>query len=254
MTPSISGTNKWLRAAGALVFWFAVWALASYRVGQALILPAPVDVAARLAALAATGPFWLNTGTSLLNVFFGFTAGVLAGTVLAFLTAFNKVLDALLSPALRVIRATPVASFIILALLWLGKARVPAFASALMVTPVVWQSVTAALYDTDRALLEMAKMYRFGAVKTLKLIYLPSIKSQWGAACATAMGLAWKSGIAAEVICQTHTTVGEALYNSKVYLETTDLFAWTVVVVCLSLLLENVLARTVVRGTGRRGK
>jgi NitT/TauT family transport system permease protein len=158
--------------------------------------------------------------------------------------------DTLLSPAIRVVRATPVASFIILALLWLGKARVPAFASALMVTPVIWQAAAAALRETDGDLLEMARIYGFGRLKTLRLIYIPSIRSQWSAACATAMGLAWKSGIAAEVICQVRPTIGEELYSAKIYVETPSLFAWTAVVICLSLVLENVLARLFVRKRG----
>ena len=251
MTPSTSKANKILKAVCALAFWAIVWTLASWRVGQELILPSPLDVIKRLAELGATGPFWLTAGRSLLNVFIGFTTGVVVGTLLAFITVFVSAADALLSPAIRVVRATPVASFIILALLWLGKARVPTFASALMVTPVIWQAASAALRDTDRNLLEMAHIYRFGRLKTLKLIYIPSIRSQWSAACATAMGLAWKSGIAAEVICQVRPTIGEELYSSKIYLETSSLFAWTAVVICLSLILENVLSRLFIKMKGR---
>jgi NitT/TauT family transport system permease protein len=239
------------RAFGALAFWAAVWFAASARVGQALILPSPADVASKLVELAGTSAFWLSAGQSLLNVFIGFVSGVAVGTAAAFLTAFVAAADALLSPALRVVRATPVASFIILALLWLGKSGVPAFSSALMVTPVVWQATAAALRDTDAQLLEMARAYRFGRLKTLRLIYLPSVRSQWSAACATAMGLAWKSGIAAEVICQVRPTVGYELYSSKIYLETPALFAWTAVVICLSLLLENVFARLILHRHGR---
>ena len=92
-----------------------------------------------------------------------------------------------------------------------------------MVTPVIWQAAYVALHDTDVNLLEMAHIYGFGKLKTLKLVYIPSIHSQWNAACKTAMGLAWKSGIAAEVICQVRPTIGEELYSAKIYLETSDL-------------------------------
>lgn len=247
MTPSISVRNKFFKVALAVLFWAVVWIFAANRVGQELILPSPSAVAKTLFELGVTVPFWISAGRSLLNVFIGFTIGVVAGTLLAFMTVFVGVFDALFSPAIRVVRATPVASFIILALLWIGKAGVPTFASALMVTPVIWQAVSAALRDTDKNLLEMAHSYRFGMLKTLKLVYIPSIRTQWSAACETAMGLAWKSGIAAEVICQVRPTIGEELYSSKIYLETSALFAWTVVVICLSLILENVLARLFVR-------
>ena len=252
MIPSISPGRKFLRVVSALLFWGLVWQLASFGVGNELVLPQPLSVVRRLAELMITWPFWLSAGQSLLNVFAGFIVGVSAGTLLAFLTAFVGAAEILLAPAIRVVRATPVASFIILALLWLGKARVPAFSAALMVTPVVWQAVFAALRDTDKDLLEMARIFGFGRLKTLKLIYIPSIRTQWSAACATSMGLAWKSGVAAEVICQVRPTIGEALFSAKIYLETPDLFAWTAVVICLSMLLENVLARLFVGKRGRR--
>ena len=240
------------RAAGALLFWIVVWYLLSLRVGQSLILPPPAEVASTLVSLAGTPGFWLSAGQSLLNVFIGFAAGILAGTAAAFLTTFVGLADALLSPALRVIRATPAASFFVLALLGLGKLGVPSFASALMVTPVVWQATAAALRDTDRQLLEIAGAYRFGWLKTLRLIYIPSARAQWSAACATAMGLAWKSGIAAEVICQVRPTVGYEVYSSKIYLETPALFAWTAVVICLSMILENVVTRLIAGWPGGR--
>jgi NitT/TauT family transport system permease protein len=253
MTPSTTA-RRLGRAAGAALFWAAVWLLAALAVGKPLILPSPTEVLVTLGKLGVTAAFWLSAGQSLLNVFIGFTVGVLVGTGAAFLTVFVGAADVVLSPALRVIRATPVASFIILALLWLGKSGVPAFSSALMVTPIVWQAVSAALRETDAGLLEMARCYRFGRLKTLRLVYLPTVRAPWGAACATGMGLAWKSGIAAEVICQVRPTIGHELYASKIYLETPALFAWTAVVICLSILLENVLARlfTARRGRSRR--
>ncbi|NLA87687.1 MAG: ABC transporter permease subunit [Clostridiales bacterium] len=251
MMPSISATRKLLKAAAALPFWGLVWQLASYGVGYELVLPSPLAVARKLSELIITVPFWLSVGRSLLNVFTGFAVGIAAGTVLAALTAFVGAAETLLSSAIRVVRATPVASFIILALLWLGKARVPAFSAALMVTPVVWQAVFAALRDTDKNLLEMSRVFGFGRLKTLKLVYIPSVRTPWSAACATAMGLAWKSGVAAEVITQARPTIGEAMYSAKIHLETPDLFAWTAVVICLSMLLENVLARLFVEKRGR---
>ncbi len=253
MTRSTSTVNKTVKAIGVLLFWALVWQLAALGVGQELILPSPISVARTLMELGATAPFWMTAGRSLLNIFIGFTIGVCAGTLLAFMTAFIPVLDALLSPAVRVVRATPVVSFIILALIWLGKARVPAFASALMVTPVIWQASYAALRDTDKKLLEMAHVYHFSAGKTLRLVYIPSMRTAWSAACATAMGLGWKSGIAAEVICQARLTIGNELYSAKIYLETSALFAWTAVVICLSLILENVLARLFFKKRGRAG-
>ncbi len=242
MPPSLKGLVS-------AAFWIGVWSGTSLLIGQELLIPGPVSVLRRLIALAGRLSFWQAAGISLLRIFGGFTAGVLIGGVLAVLTFRFELLDALFSPVIRIIRATPVASFIILALLWIGHSLVPAFISMLMVVPVVWQSLRVAISETDVSLIEMAQIYRFSAVKTLKLIYIPSVLPAFSAACLTSIGLAWKSGIAAEVLCLPRNSIGTGLYYSKIYLETPSLFAWTAVVVTLSFILEKLFAVAI----GKRG-
>jgi NitT/TauT family transport system permease protein len=108
-----------------------------------------------------------------------------------------------------------------------------------MVIPIVWGSLCTAITETDKDLLEMAKLYRFGTTKTIRLIYVPSALPLFKSACNTSIGLSWKSGIAAEVLCLPRFSVGTYLYYSKIYLETPSLFAWTAVVIILSFALEK---------------
>jgi NitT/TauT family transport system permease protein len=240
-------TIKKLLAFGALIFWCAVWFFAARAVGQELILPGPAAVARTLFALARTSAFWLTVAATLGGIIAGFLTGAAAGVLFGALCARFKPADIFLSPLIRVIRATPVASFIILALLWIGKRNVPMVISALMVLPVIWQSVYSAVPETDAGLLEMARVFHLGLGKKLRLIYAPSVLPAFAGACSSAVGFAWKSGVAAEVICQVRGTIGAGLYSAKIYLETPELFAWTAVVVALSLLLERVIGRLLKR-------
>lgn len=231
-----------------LVFWLGVWQLAGWLVersvegrGNELLLPYPTSVAKALLRLVVTGDFWRSVGASLLRIFYGLAAGVLTGSLLAALTAAIPLADQLLSPAIRVIRATPVASFILLILLWTSRDAVPVIVSALMVLPVVWETMSQGIAAVDGKLLELARAYRFSRWKTAKLIYLPSLKPYFSAALTNAVGLAWKSGSAAEVLCLPKAALGSRIYQAKLYLEIPELFAWTVTVVCLSLALEKLL-------------
>jgi NitT/TauT family transport system permease protein len=123
--------------------------------------------------------------------------------------------------------------------------------SALMVLPILWSSTKTAIEETDQALLEMARVYRFSPLRTFRLIYLPQLLPQWTAACATAMGLAWKSGIAAEVIAQPTPAMGTSLDRARHFLLTEEVFAWTAIVILLSFLLEQLFLRLMAR-LGRR--
>ena len=237
MTRSTAKNRFWKNIAAA-VFWILVWEAAAIAVSRELILPSPVNVARTFWRLLGESGFWSSALMSILRILSGFLAGVFAGTLLAALTSRFSLMNALFSPIMRVVRATPVASFIILVLLWIGKSVVPGFIAALMVTPIIWEATRAAVSETDADLIEMTEAYRFSGWRKLKLLYIPSALPAWNAACVTSMGLAWKAGVAAEVLCQPNFAIGSKLYYSKVYLETPELFAWTALVIILSFILE----------------
>lgn len=242
-----------LRTAGVILFWLILWQAACWAAGQELLIASPLQVGRRLLELAVTGDFWLTAGSSLLRILAGFAAALVAGSLLAVLTSASRACDVLLKPALSVVKATPVASFIILALVWLPTGNVPVFISFLMVLPMVWANLSQGIAATDPKLLEMARAFGFSRLKTLRLVYFPSVMPYFMAAFTTGLGFAWKSGVAAEVIGRVRPSIGGKIYNAKIYLETADLFAWTVVVVAMSILIEKLLVRLIARaGTGRQ--
>ena len=236
-----------------VLFWLGVWQLTAAAVGQELLLPGPAAVGRRLLELAAGAVFWQTALASLLRIFGGLLLGVALGALLAGLTAWVPLLDWVLTPAVKVVRATPVASFILLVYLWVERGRVPGLISALMVLPVVWGNVTRGIAETDPQLLELARAYGFGRGRTLRRIYIPSVLPYFASGCRTALGLAWKAGVAAEVLCQPQNAIGTQIYNTKYYLETPSLCAWTLVVIALSFLLEWAVGGLLRRAEGPEG-
>lgn len=219
-------------------------------VGQELLVPAPAVVGSTLLQLVVTASFWQVTGWSLLRVGAGYLAGVVVGCGVAVLTTRYRAADALLAPALRVVRAAPVASFIILALVWIPTGRLPAFIAFGMVVPIVWENMAEGLRRQDRDLLEMAAVYRFGWWPTVRRVRIPLLLPFFSTACTTGLGLAWKSGVAAEVISRPELSIGGQLLDAKVYLDTPAVFAWTITVVALSLALEKLLRVATARWRG----
>ena len=255
---SMSNTKPLWRKLLPPVFWLGVWQLGAFAIdlwlkgkGNELLLPYPATVASAFASLAGTSDFWLTAGTSLARILVGMALGTAAGLLLAVVTSFCALADELLSPAIRVIRATPVASFILLVFIWVNRNWIAVVIAALMVLPVVWGNVARGIREVDPQLLELAKAYRFSRSKTLRLIYLPSLQPYILSAVTTAMGLAWKSGVAAEVLCVPKMSIGTEIYYTKYYYEIPHLFAWTVVVVSLSLALEKLLTRSLNRWNRR---
>ena len=238
----------------AVALWIALWWIAAKRIGIELILPTPSAVIKALGRLFAQKGFLGKVFLSMLRILGGFGCGVLCATVFAVLAYLLSAVRIFLAPLMKVVRATPVASFILIAILWLPSDVVPAFIAFLMVVPIVYGNVYAALDGTSRELSEMTVMYGFDVIKKIAYLYVPTLLPYLGAACATSLGLAWKSGIAAEVLCVTKNSIGEGLYLSNIYFETADLFAWTVTVVVMSVLLEFAAKGVAVLIKNVRGK
>lgn len=242
--------RKTLRTLAVVLFWLLIWQLAAALVGQELLLPSPLRVARELLRLAGGAEFWLTVAQSIRRVLTGIASAVLLGILLALLTHKSALLRALLSPVMTLVKSTPVASFIILALVWLGRDVVPPVIAALMVLPVVWANVSQGLDGIDPQLLELAQVCRLPRGRVFRRITLPSVLPHLRAALCSALGLGWKAGIAAEILTVPARSIGKRIYEAKIYLETTELFAWTAAVVLLSLVIERLLLRLV----GRIGK
>ncbi|MEE1279806.1 MAG: ABC transporter permease subunit [Oscillospiraceae bacterium] len=223
----------------AAVFWIAVWQIIYLVVGSSVIVASPLETFLRVLQLAATTNFWLCILNSIGHILLGFLLAVLVSVPLAALTARFELLYRLFSPLLKLVRATPVASFIVLALFWLSREGVPSFIAFLMVVPLVFTNLSEGFRNIDRNLLEMAQVYKFSILKKIRLIYLSSLMPYFVSACSVGLGFAWKSGIAAEVISLPENTLGLEIYNAKVYIETVDLFALTAVIIILSIFIEK---------------
>lgn len=230
--------RKALRILAVVLFWVLVWELAAWKVGNQLLFPSPRTVLITLWGLIKTSAFWLVTAQSLWNVLSGILCALITGILLAFLTHKVTLLRDLLLPLMTVIKATPVASFIVLLLIWLGSSKVPGIITFLIVLPIIWTNLDEGLRRQDPRLLQVAQVYAMPWYRRLKCLTLPSISPYFLSACRSGLGLAWKAGIAAEIIAMPRNSIGTMLGNAKQYLNTEEMFAWTLTVILLSLLFE----------------
>lgn len=232
----------WQRAA-ALAAWIVVWQLAAVSLGHGgLFLATPIQTLQALAQLAPTAGFWQRIVFSALRILAGFLLAVVGGLVLGALGARWRWVRIFIEPAMQLIRAMPVASFVILALLWVRSANLSVVVSFTHVLPVVYAGVQGGIADTDSQLLEMAHVYRLPLITRLRYIWLPGIFPSFCESCIAAMGMCWKSGVSAEVIGLPDYSVGDALYRAKITISTPEVFAWTLVIVLLSAMLSTLAA------------
>ena len=230
--------NKTFKKTAILILWVLVWQFLSMLIGKDLILPSPISTLNSLFRLAETKEFYISVIISLLRILLGFSLGVVLGFVGGTFSAKNTLFKQITAPPLQLIRAVPVASFIILAFFWFKSTLLPVFITFLMVLPIIWSSTETALLSIDTKYVEMGEVFGLSQHKIFWKIKMPLILPTIISACVTALGFAWKSGIAAEVIAKPQNSLGGLLETSKTHLEISEVFALTVVVALLSLLLE----------------
>lgn len=223
----------------AVLVLLGAWQLLSMWVDRVIFLPSAADTLRALAKLARTREFYLSVGTSFVRIAAGFLLAVLAGVLLAVIAELNGQLGEILQLLMRLIKSVPVASFVILVLLWVRSDRLSVVISFLMVLPVVFTNVRSGIRQTDKKLLEMAKVFEIGVLRRVRFIYLPAVWPSFVAACSVGLGFCFKSGIAAEVIGLPAHSIGTELYKAKLYLMTPELFAWTIVIAAVSAAFEK---------------
>ena len=235
--------KKALFSAGSIVFWILLWHIAASIANKNLLfkIPLPIDTVKTFINCTLESEFWQAVGNSLIHITIGFLTAVILGLICGMISGNSQIFKILSSPISRLIRSVPVAAFIVLAWLWIPSTMIPSFIAFLMVFPIVWLQIETSLLTIDNKLIEMARvmgMDNAGIIKNIKIPYvLPSFRN----ACITGLGFAWKSGVAAEVICNPTGSIGSMLSNAKSNLEYTRVFAIVLTIVFLSLILENII-------------
>jgi NitT/TauT family transport system permease protein len=225
--------------AAAILAALLLWQAAALLLNRSILLVGPVDVLKELARQAPRYDFWLTVRFSLWRIFLGFFLALSAGMLSAALSYRFKAFKVMIRPYISTIKSTPVASIIILILIFLNSRNLSLVVSFLIVLPVVYANILEGLSHTDGELIEMAGVFHASLRKRIRYIYLPQLKPYLISACTASVGMAWKSGTAAEVIGIPTGSIGERLYEAKIYLSSSELFAWTLVIIVLSILVEK---------------
>ncbi|MDV4152515.1 ABC transporter permease subunit [Clostridium sp. AL.422] len=223
----------------AIIFWIIVWQIVSVIIDQEVLLVTPISTFKRLLELSLQFDFWQSILFSFIKITSGFILAFIIGIIIAILSSNNKKIKILIEPLILTIQAVPVASFIILCLIWISSKNLSILISFLMVLPVVYRNILDGISNIPRELNDMAKVFKVSKSKRIRYIYLSEVAPYLRAACSISLGLCWKSGIAAEVIGMPANSIGENLYMAKIYLNTPDLFAWTIVIIIISICFQK---------------
>ena len=223
----------------SVALWILVWQLLHVAIGYDFLFPSVTDTVKALFGLAVTSVFWKTVLLSLVRILIGLILGIAFGCIFTLISVYLPLLDSFISIGMSIIKSTPVASIVILLWVLIDGKNLPVIIALMMVAPIIWQNLKDAYNSIDKNLYEVSLAFEFSTPKRFRHVFLPTLTGYFIPAVLTSVGLAWKSGIAAEIIAYTRNSIGQYIKNAKDSFETAEMFAWTLTVVLISIALES---------------
>lgn len=233
------GARAFARKAGIIAFWLAIWQLLDVIIDNRLVLAGPIRVAQALVEQIGQPDFWVICGASFGRIALGFLLSFVVGFLLALMSCRHRLFRDFVDPIISLLRTIPVASFIILLLIWVGNQALTVFLAFFIVLPLIYTNMVTGFESVDRQMLEMARVYGLSRWRTFLYIYRPAFMPFLMSSTKISLGMTWKSGIMAEVLATPKPSIGKEMATARTFLATPDLLAWTVVVMVLSFLFEK---------------
>ena len=240
-----------IRKINVFVIWLVIWGIIAHFIG-AFYFPSPLETAAAIWRILADYKSYLSIVHSIVRVGIVFVLSALLGIVLGVFCGLNKRVFEFFQPLLVSIKSIPVISFIIIAIIHLQSSNVPIFIGVLVCLPIVCYNTIEGVKNVDNALIEMGNVYEVSLARLIREIYIPSTLPYIAAGLLTSVGLSWRIVVASEVLSTVRHSIGFNLYSAMIFLQTADAFAWTVIIVVLSLFFEKTLALILNRATKQK--
>ena len=243
--------RKIIRTCVPIAVYIVIWQLLSMLVGsRLLLLPSPLDTLRSMKEIVVSVTGWQSIGMTVLRILCGYLSGCAVGALFAVLTAHFRIFDWLLKPMRSLIKTTPITSFALILLVSVVSGMVPVVVAMIVVVPMIWQTTEEAIKNRSVELHEMAQIY-LKPWQKFRLVTLPQVLPQFFASASTALGFAWKAVITAEILALPKFGIGRQMQFHKIHVEIPELFAWTLLVIILSVILENAF-RLLLKKAGQR--
>lgn len=216
-------------------------------IDQPLYLPSVFDSFRQVWVIVQQESFWQNVSVTFFRVVMGLLISSSSAVLLAVLSSFSEWVERFFSPFLTTLKSIPTMSIIILALVWFKSGTVPIFVSFLICFPMLYTNTLTGIKKINPALIEYCDLHRIPFRRKFTDVMIPSVWPYFRSAFFVAIGFCWKSTIAAEVLSAPKSSMGYELYLTKLYLNIPELFAWTIIIVGFTMLIEKLLKNLIAR-------
>ncbi|RKE65898.1 NitT/TauT family transport system permease protein [Pseudorhodoplanes sinuspersici] len=226
---------------GLLLFGWQIASLGT----PAFILPSPSRVWKTWQELVARPEFWGDFGITFYRIFMGFAFAAVIGTVLGLLLGASRTLGEFFEPVLTIINTVSSSIWAIFALIWFGLSNWSTiFVVFMTAMPLILTNVWQGTQTVNAEFIELARTFRMSRLQMLTKIYLPTILPLFFAGARLAFGFGARVSIVAETLGAS-SGIGYRLRQAADLVQTDQVFAWTLTLVALMIILEGFVLKPV---------
>lgn len=223
----------------SIFFFLIIWEGVALYIDNSLLFPRVSEIFLSLKNLVASGDFTLILWNTLSRFFISIVFSLILAIIFSVASYRYEVISFLLFPFIIFLRAVPTIAIIIVVLIWSSVERVPIVVGMLILFPILYESILGGIKNVDKNLLKMSKVFKVPTKRVVRDIYIPSIYYSISSNIPSYIGLTFKVIIAGEVLSQESLSIGGEIFINKIYLESSNIFAWIIVVIVLNYFLEK---------------
>lgn len=223
----------------SIFFFLIIWEGVALYIDNSLLFPRVSEIFLSLKNLVASRDFILILWNTLSRFFISIVFSLILAIIFSVASYRYEVISFLLFPFIIFLRAVPTIAIIIVVLIWSSVERVPIVVGMLILFPILYESILGGIKNVDKNLLKMSKVFKVPTKRVVRDIYIPSIYYSISSNIPSYIGLTFKVIIAGEVLSQESLSIGGEIFINKIYLESSNIFAWIIVVIVLNYFLEK---------------
>lgn len=233
-----------LKRLALVALLLALWWLAAYGT-PAYVFPGPTKVARAWLMLLGTDTFWIDLGITFWRVLAGFVLSAIVGLALGLAFGTNRQLGDFFEPLLAVTNTISAAIWAIFALTWFGISNASTiFVVFMTAMPLILTNVWSGTQTVSTDLVELAHSFHMSRTQVILKIYLPTVLPDFFSGARLAFGFGWRVSLVAETIGSS-SGVGYRLRQAADLAQTDQVFAWTLTLVVLMVILESGLLKPI---------
>ncbi len=225
----------------SLFVLFIIWVLTYQAIDHPLIMPSPKSVIISLFQILTSVSSLGIIVTSIFRLFISIALSAALGIILGMLSGLNQKVSWIMKPYVTILRTIPVISIIVILLILFGYQITPFMITFLMVFPIVFQAAESGIKAINHDLIDVYNLEKHDFFISLRCLYFPMIQKYLLLSFLQSFGLGLKVLVMAEYLGQTRNSIGNALYLAKINLNYSEVFAWTILLIFISFIIEYIV-------------